>query len=604
MFKSIKFRFVVFFAFFIMLSLGIVCFLSISMVKETAKYLAVSESVPIVEKVVNHIDGDEFERFTKNMDENDPYYDELRLWMLDVKESVGCQFLYTMAKFPDGTYKYIIDGSCDPSDEDNFSPLGTDEDLVSWGDAPLITLATGETTFSDIENQEDWGLMISTYTGIINSRGKVVGLIGCDISVEELMIFVNRKIVKISIISLILVFAGCLLVFLFTKSLFGSMSRISDAMESISSGKADLTSRIPEVSGSELNGLVKNCNGVIDSLSNLVRSLQEESKILGKTSDQLYSKMNGQMTEINNIVTKIGDIDSGINTQNDYANELSTSVRAVEGGIRTLDTRITSQVNAISNASGAIEQISSNISSVTNIVEKISNDFETLVQESEAGKVNQAKVSEQVQEITEQSKNLNVANQVIAKIAAQTNLLAMNAAIEAAHAGEAGQGFSVVADEIRKLAETSSKQTQEIKALLEGIAASINKVCDSSTNSSQSFDIVGSHILEINTLMKEVKSGMDEQNSAVNNIMQTMQTLDGTTAEITEASSQMKDQSRNLFTNIDKLQGMSEETHSQANVIYNAARGVQEATEIAVDASQKNKESSDSVIQMITGFKV
>ena len=83
-----------------------------------------------------------------------------------------------------------------------------------------------------------------------------------------------------------------------------------------------------------------------------------------------------------------------------------------------------------------------------------------------------------------------------------------------------------------------------------------------------------------------------------------MQTLDGTTAEITEASSQMKDQSRNLFTNIDKLQGMSEETHSQANVIYNAARGVQEATEIAVDASQKNKESSDSVIQMITGFKV
>ena len=538
------------------------------------------------------------------MDENDPYYDELRLWMLDVKESVGCQFLYTMAKFPDGTYKYIIDGSCDPSDEDNFSPLGTDEDLVSWGDAPLITLATGETTFSDIENQEDWGLMISTYTGIINSRGKVVGLIGCDISVEELMIFVNRKIVKISIISLILVFAGCLLVFLFTKSLFGSMSRISDAMESISSGKADLTSRIPEVSGSELNGLVKNCNGVIDSLSNLVRSLQEESKILGKTSDQLYSKMNGQMTEINNIVTKIGDIDSGINTQNDYANELSTSVRAVEGGIRTLDTRITSQVNAISNASGAIEQISSNISSVTNIVEKISNDFETLVQESEAGKVNQAKVSEQVQEITEQSKNLNVANQVIAKIAAQTNLLAMNAAIEAAHAGEAGQGFSVVADEIRKLAETSSKQTQEIKALLEGIAASINKVCDSSTNSSQSFDIVGSHILEINTLMKEVKSGMNEQNSAVNNIMQTMQTLDGTTAEITEASSQMKDQSRNLFTNIDKLQGMSEETHSQANVIYNAARGVQEATEIAVDASQKNKESSDSVIQMITGFKV
>ena len=604
MFKSIKFRFVLFFAFFITISLGIVTVLSISIVKDTAKYLAVTQSVPIVEKVVKHINGDEYERFVKNMDEEDPYYDEVRLWMLDLKESVGCQFLYTMAKLPDGTFQYIIDGSCDPSDEENFSPLGTEEDLTSWGQPPLTTFATGETTFSDIEDNEDWGKLISTYAGIKNSQGKVVGMVGCDITIDELMTFVNKKIIKISIISVIFVFAGCLLVFFFTRSIFGSMNRISSAMAAIADGEADLTTRIPEVSGTELNGLVKNCNGVIESLARLVRSLQEESKILEKTSDQLYSKMNGQRDDINNIVTKIGEIDSGIDEQNSYANDLSVSARAVESGIKTLDSRISSQVNAINEASGAIEQISSNISSVTDIVEKISADFENLVKESEAGKVNQARVSEQVTEITEQSKNLNVANQVIAKIAAQTNLLAMNAAIEAAHAGNAGRGFSVVADEIRKLAETSSRQTQEIKTLLDGIASSINKVCDSSTNSSQSFEIVGSHILEINGLMGRVKNGMREQNSAVNNIIQTMQTLDGTTTEINDASDTMKEQSKNLFTNIDKLQNMSQETQCQADMICNAARGVKESTEVAVDASQRNKESSDSVIQMIKGFKV
>ncbi|MCR5400393.1 MAG: hypothetical protein K6E78_02210 [Treponema sp.] len=604
MFKSTKFRFVLFFAFFITISLGIVTVLSISIVKDTAKYFAVTQSVPIVEKVVKHINGDEYERFVKNMDEEDPYYDEVRLWMLDLKESVGCQFLYTMAKLPDGTFQYIIDGSCDPSDEENFSPLGTEEDLTSWGQPPLITFATGETTFSDIEDNEDWGKMISTYAGIKNSQGKVVGMVGCDITIDELMTFVNKKIIKISIISVIFVFAGCLLVFFFTRSIFGSMNRISSAMAAIADGEADLTTRISEVSGTELNGLVKNCNGVIESLDRLVRSLQEESKILEKTSDQLYSKMNGQRDDINNIVTKIGEIDRGIDEQNSYANDLSVSARAVESGIKTLDSRISSQVNAINEASGAIEQISSNISSVTDIVEKISADFENLVKESEAGKVNQARVSEQVTEITEQSKNLNVANQVIAKIAAQTNLLAMNAAIEAAHAGDAGRGFSVVADEIRKLAETSSRQTQEIKTLLDGIASSINKVCDSSTNSSQSFEIVGSHILEINGLMGRVKNGMREQNSAVNNIIQTMQTLDGTTTEINDASDTMKEQSKNLFTNIDKLQNMSQETQSQADMICNAARGVKESTEVAVDASQRNKESSDSVIQMIKGFKV
>lgn len=604
MFKSIKSRFILFFGFFITVSLTVVSILSISIVRNTAKFLAIEEASPIVRKVQDHINGDDFENFVKNMDENDPYYEETREWMLEEKKSVGCRFLYTMAKMPDGTFQYIIDGSCDPSDEDNFSPLGTEEDIESWGQPPLIAYKTGEMTHSDIENQDDWGKMISTYAGIKNSSGKVVGLIGCDVAVDTLFEYVNARVARILFISIGLIILGCLLVFFFTRHLFGSMNKISDAMEAISSGKADLTTRIPEVSGEELNSLVKNCNGVINSLSNLVRNLQEESNILGNTSDQLFQKMSGQVSAINNIVDKISEIDTGIDSQNTYATDLSNSVTEVENGIKSLESRITAQVDAIEKASLATEKISSNIESVNKIVGTISNDFESLVKESETGKTNQAKVSEQVDEITEQSKNLNVANQVIAKIAAQTNLLAMNAAIEAAHAGEAGKGFSVVADEIRKLAETSSKQTQEIKALLEGIAESITKVGESSTQSSQSFATVGSHILRINDLMKEVKDGMGEQHSAVGNILNTMQTLDGTTNEITKASSAMKEQSQNLFTSIDKLQNMSQETHSQASVIFSAARNVQEATEIAVDASQKNKDSSDSIIQMITGFKV
>ena len=156
MFKSLKVRFIAGFASFILVSLAAVSVIAMFSIVRTAEEFAEMQGKPVVEKVSSYIDGDKFENLTKTLDSDDEWAEETRLWMLNVAESVGCAYLFTMAPVSDTTFRYIIDGSCDPSDTENYSPMGTDEDISSWEDAPLITMKTGELLSSGMVYQEGW----------------------------------------------------------------------------------------------------------------------------------------------------------------------------------------------------------------------------------------------------------------------------------------------------------------------------------------------------------------------------------------------------------------------------------------------------------------
>ncbi|MCR5494765.1 MAG: hypothetical protein K6F15_03930 [Treponema sp.] len=602
MFSSLKTRFIIAFGAFILCALFFVTFVSSRTIMNMAESFAGSQGMPVVEKAASVIDGDEFEAFLSVMDESDPYYEELRVKLDDLRESVGAAYLYTMARFGN-TWKYIVDGG-DPNDEENFSALGDEEDVSSWGEAPLITYRTGDAISAELEQQEGWGWTISTYKGIKNSKGQIVGMIGCDFEVEFLVKTMRTQILKLSMIGFFVVIAGCLIVFVLTSILFGEMKNVSNAMEDISSGKADLTRRIPETGGLEIKNLAANCNKVIQSLALLVANLQKEADVLSESGNQLYEKMTDSVSHINNAENSVSSIRSKIDAQNNKVNDISLAMDSVESEIDGLESQINNQQSAIQQSSSAIEQISANIQSMNTSVAHMSSEFDNLIKVSELGRETQKKVGEQVSVIAEQSANLNHANQSIAKIASQTNLLAMNAAIEAAHAGEFGKGFGVVADEIRSLAETSAKQSREIKELLGAVSNSIEGIVESSNASSQSFLAVGEQISRIDFLMKEVSNGMEEEKSAVDNILGNVKNLNIITDDIKKASSQMRGESTRLFGGIDDLKQISEETSLSSMEVSSKMNDMKSAAETAVSASQRNRSAADSVVEMITGFKV
>ena len=242
---SLKARFIIFFGLFILLSSTVMGVFSAFSIINTGVALCTEQGIPIAQKADEVLDGDKFEELALNPSVNNPYYEEARLALLEIKETINCEYLYTMAPVGGTIFRYIIDGSCDPSDQENFSELGTHEDISDYGEGPLLAMQDGDFHSSGLEKQDQWGYTISTYKGIKNSAGKVVGFIGVDFNVETILQMLKKRIISIAIVSIIFLVIGIILVILFTSRIFGTMNIISVAMEKIASGKADLTFRIP-----------------------------------------------------------------------------------------------------------------------------------------------------------------------------------------------------------------------------------------------------------------------------------------------------------------------------------------------------------------------
>ncbi len=603
--SSLKFRFIVVFGLFVLLSCTVISVFSSFSITKTSSDLASRQGYPILEKAASVIDGDKFEAFCKNPSEDDPFYEETRLALLAIAETIGCQYLYTMEPVvPNKIARYIIDGSCDPSDTENFSPLGTEEDITSYGSAPWEVLAHGGMICSGLEHQDDWGWIVSTYRAIKTSSGKIVGFIGVDFDMSDFVDTMNFQKLIIAILGLSFVLLGIGIVTLFTSSIFGKMNTVSQAMEQISKGSADLTARIPEGGGTELEALAANCNHVIGSLNSLVKDLQGESGILLETGDDLREKMKGHIKEMNAADENVDDIALQVNSQKAKIESINDEAQKVDEAIGDLDKRISDQSKAVQNSSSSIAEISASINSVAKHIETIIEEYAMLVKDSSEGRKLQDEVSVQIKNIAEQSENLTEANEAIAAIAEQTDLLAMNAAIEAAHAGDAGKGFAVVADEIRQLAETSSTQSDEIKKLLGGISSAIMGIVTSSQKSAGSFEQVGTKIVQLDGLIKEVQDGMKEQNSGVDNILSTMKILDSTTAGITNASGSIKDAARKLSAGAQDLETMAVETKQKSEDAKQNMEKMRKSAQDVVDATNLSSETSRKVSDMINHFKV
>ncbi|KMY55616.1 hypothetical protein AC623_18145 [Bacillus sp. FJAT-27231] len=539
-----------------LLILVVTTFILFKNTKMTVEQTISNFSMNTAKNIASGLDTETFEQFLDNPVESDDYW-KLREQLGDYQVKSGAAYVYILNE-KNKAITILVDGS--PKDAEDAAEIGAPTTGTTYEDVePALK---GGTASTDIINDPQYGKYLSAFAPIKNKNNEVIGILGVDIMAEDVGAIQNHVIshslpLYLSIL-LLLVAGTSALLFFYTKSRLAPLSVISKTAREIQNGELEKAEQL-------INGLVIKGNDEIKHVGESFKSMTERIKRLlahiadisghlVQTAEQLSADVHSAKDSNKNIFWKIDNIAEGSRSNLQQSEE---SVRAME--------EMAIGIQKIADSSSSVSESSND---VTKTVEASDQDIVKVIDEIQGVETSITETANKLKNMINQVDEISQITKVITDISNQTNLLSLNAAIEATRAGEHGKGFAVVAEEVRKLAEKSKFSAEEISRLINDFTHTTHSVISDMNESTgkahkgteavmhtgEMFTHILNSVQKVNEEIQEVSAVTEQLSAGSEEIFASLEQFSIITKQTAKDTIDVADASKEELIQMDKIE--------------------------------------------------
>ena len=520
------------------------------MSENTMVILVKQRMIDIANAAAASLDGDVLEALEDGDQETDPYLDALNTLGI-FRDHTDLEYIYCMEQTGNESFIFTVDA--DP------------EEPADWGDPVEVTEAlliagAGTAAVDDKPYSDEWGNHYSAYSPVRNSSGKVAGVVGVDFSAEWYDTQVAHLVRTVILLSVVLLAFSILAILLLTARIKKGFRALNDKLSDLADGSGDLTKKIEISSGDEFEIISGNMNTFVEQIREIVSGVKEN------VSDSISAS--GELSEVAERGSRtMGGLSEAISRVSAGALQQSEDVTTASGNVRMIVDRLGEMTKTVNEAEKNTNRMSDNSSLVAGSFDELIASIQDSMKELEQVTREMSGVGSYVEQVTEAADAINA-------IATQTNLLSLNASIEAARAGDAGRGFAVVADEIGKLAVQSNESSASIKSMMDELKTQTEKTIQLVTKlndvmSRQEATSTGSKE-SLSTLFDQIERTREDFwiiRENVDGISEACNQLDGTIGSLSSISAENADSAETTAQACEEIAGIVGSVSEKAETI-------------------------------------
>ena len=507
-----------------------------------------------------------------------------------------------------GSYPFIVarDNTViahpDPDIVGTVNPL---KDIVTGKDliAELFSVGNGVVDYWYTKPGEDpeKPFLKRGYVRTYEPRDWVIAYSTYDVELRKTVSQTLKTILLIGLISTAVVTGVTLLtVFYILKGLKQANARLRE----ISEGDADLTQVLTAGSKDEVGQLAESFNRFTGSLRDIIHQVQESTKQGRSIAGLLSADVEEISTAVNEVMATVTSIDQQSQTLSTLAADTSDGMKDISTALVTVNSQTEEETAAVEESSAAVEEMVASIRNISRLASERSEMSDQLSQIAGEGEEQMGTTLKDIEGISASADSIRDVVSVIDGISSQINLLAMNAAIEAAHAGDAGRGFAVVADEIRKLAESTGTNAKIIGESVSEITDKIHDTADRSRETGESIHAIVSGSNDVASTLKEILSALEELGQGTGQITEALDHLNEASHSVRDSAVKIEAQAAEGRDSLEKVSGLSRQTHEGIDEIRQAMVEIGRTVDDIIALGSKNAESMDALDGEVQRFTV